>query len=151
MGTREIKKRSGIDGIIKGAKVCRLAAIAGGEPYIIPISFGYDGENLYFHTGLKGRKITAFEENQRVCFEFEEGVELIESGDNPCAWSFSFRSVIGYGEISELYGDKKRAGLNRIMEHYSGRDWELDQEMLAKARVWKLEITEISGRINEKK
>ena len=151
MGSSEIKKRSEIDGIIAGCRVCRLAVIAGGEPYIIPVSFGYDGENLYLHTGLKGRKITAFEANQRVCFEFEEGVELIESGERPCAWSFSFRSVIGYGEISEIYGDKKRAGLNRIMEHYSGREWEFDQEMMAKARVWKIEITDISGRINGKK
>ncbi|MBD3179861.1 MAG: pyridoxamine 5'-phosphate oxidase family protein [Candidatus Latescibacteria bacterium] len=151
MGTGEIKKRSEIDEIIAGCKVCRLAAIAGGEPYIIPISFGYDGKNLYLHTGLKGRKITAFEENPRVCFEFEEGVELIEGGDDPCSWSFSFRSVIGYGEISELYGDKKRAGLNRIMEHYSGREWEFDEEMMPKTRVWMIEISEISGRSHGEK
>ena len=42
----------------------------------MPVSFGYDGAALYFHTAPKGRKIDFIEANNRVCFEFEANVAL---------------------------------------------------------------------------
>lgn len=148
MGTEEVKERSGIDRIIAGCRVCRLALCVEGTPYIVPLSFGYDGENLYFHTGMEGRKVRGFESGSPVCFEFESGVELRTAEDDPCSWSFCYQSVIGYGSISELSGQEKAAGLNRIMLHYSGREWDFDPEVMERTRVWKLAVSEVSGRIS---
>jgi len=149
MGTRKITERTEIDRIIGSAQVCRLGMTDSGGPYIVPVSFGYDGGNIYFHTGTEGRKIDCFESGRPVCFEFEQGVELIKSPDNPCGWTFSFRSVIGYGTVSELEGREKIEGLNYIMAHYSERKWDnFDQRVLDKTRVWKIAVTEVSGRVN---
>ena len=40
---REISSRERIDEIIRGCEVCHLGKADGGEPYVVPVSFGYDG------------------------------------------------------------------------------------------------------------
>ena len=40
---REITGRSRIDEIIRGCEVCHLGKADGGEPSVVPVSFGYDG------------------------------------------------------------------------------------------------------------
>ena len=63
---REIASRQDIDSIIRSAPVCRLAFADGKEPYVVPVSFGYDGETIYIHTAKSGRKIDFIEANSRV-------------------------------------------------------------------------------------
>ena len=40
---REITNRTEIDAIIRSCQVCRVGLADGIEPYIVPMSFGYDG------------------------------------------------------------------------------------------------------------
>jgi uncharacterized protein len=51
----------------------RLACAHGGQPYIVPIYFAYDKENLYGVTTL-GRKIQWMRSNPLVCLEIDEQV-----------------------------------------------------------------------------
>jgi nitroimidazol reductase NimA-like FMN-containing flavoprotein (pyridoxamine 5'-phosphate oxidase superfamily) len=144
---REMKDRAEIDGVIRGCRICRLAFADSDEPYIVPLSFGYDGEALYFHTAIKGRKIDCIEANPRVCFELERNVRLEGGGNDPCDWTFSYESVIGYGTLGELVETEDRIfGLNRIMEQYTGREWEFQPEMLEGARIWRLDIESVTGK-----
>ena len=77
---REITGRENIEPILRACKTCRVAMIADGAPYVVPLNFGYtwddDGLTLYFHSGLKGKKIDALRADPRVCFELdtEQGV-----------------------------------------------------------------------------
>ena len=73
---REIITRKEIDSIIDSCDVCRLAFAVQNEPYLVPVSYGYDGEALYFHTAREGQKIDCIGANSRVCFEFERNVKL---------------------------------------------------------------------------
>ena len=70
---REITGRENIEPILRACKTCRVAMIADGAPYVVPLNFGYtwddDGLTLYFHSGLKGKKIDALRADPRVCFE----------------------------------------------------------------------------------
>jgi uncharacterized protein len=45
---REIQNREIIDEIISEAEVCRLGLSRDNHPYIVPVSFGYNGRCLYF-------------------------------------------------------------------------------------------------------
>jgi nitroimidazol reductase NimA-like FMN-containing flavoprotein (pyridoxamine 5'-phosphate oxidase superfamily) len=144
---REIADRTEIDTVIRGCRVCRLAFAAHGEPYIVPLSFGYDGVAFYFHTAPAGKKIDCIETDPRVCFELERDVRLGGEDNDPCSWTFSYESVIGYGTLVELAGTEERVfGLNRIMEHYTGREWEFGPEMLEGTRIWRLEIESMTGK-----
>ena len=79
---REITGRENIEPILRACKTCRVAMIADGAPYVVPLNFGYtwddDGLTLYFHSGLKGKKIDALRADPRVCFELdtEQGVSV---------------------------------------------------------------------------
>jgi nitroimidazol reductase NimA-like FMN-containing flavoprotein (pyridoxamine 5'-phosphate oxidase superfamily) len=144
---REIADRGEIDRIIAAAMVCRIAMARDDEPYVVPVSFGYDGRAIYIHTAGSGRKISFIEDNNRVCFEVETNVSLQTDESDPCNWTFAFESVIGYGTISELtIPAEKVAGLNRIMRHYSGRDWDIDQAAIASTRVWRIDIESVTGK-----
>jgi len=144
---REITSRAEIDAVIRASNVCRLAFAVDSEPYLVPVSFGYDGSALYFHTANSGRKIDCIEANNRVCFEMEWGVELIGHPERACDWTFAFDSVIGFGRIDELVSDDdKRHGLDRIMEHYSGRRWAIGPAAVSGLRVWRLAIESVTGK-----
>jgi nitroimidazol reductase NimA-like FMN-containing flavoprotein (pyridoxamine 5'-phosphate oxidase superfamily) len=76
-----------------------------------------------------------------VCVQFERGVELVADGDDACGWSFRYQSVIGFGSVVELADEpEKSCGLNQIMRHYSGRDWNFDRDRLASTRVWRVDL-----------
>jgi nitroimidazol reductase NimA-like FMN-containing flavoprotein (pyridoxamine 5'-phosphate oxidase superfamily) len=144
---KEISSRQEIDAIIRTALVCRIAMAAAGEPYVVPVSFGYDGEAIFIHTAKSGRKIEFIEANGRVCFEVEANVSLQTDDRDACKWSFTFESVIGHGTITELETAEGRVnGLNQIMLHYSGREWEIDDAATATTRVWRIDIDSVTGK-----
>ncbi len=150
---KEILAHEQLDAIIRGSQVCRLALVAEGRPYLVPLSFGYDGAAFFFHTAPAGRKIAAFLAGGEVCFECECNVEVRRgSEDNACQWSMNYESVIGYGLIAELTApDEKRHALNQIMRQYTGRDWTYPDATLARIRTWKLAITSLTGKVSKPK
>ena len=105
---REITGRENIEPILRACKTCRVAMIADGAPYVVPLNFGYtwddDGLTLYFHSGLKGKKIDALRADPRVCFELDT-----EQG------------VTGEGMEFAKTPDEKRNGFDIIMQHQTGR------------------------------
>jgi nitroimidazol reductase NimA-like FMN-containing flavoprotein (pyridoxamine 5'-phosphate oxidase superfamily) len=144
---REITRRADVDELVREALVCRLGFAVESEPYIVPVSFGFDGDFIYFHTAKTGKKIDFIEANRRVCFELERDVKLQQHPSNPCNWSFSYESVIGYGYVKELDApEDKFHGLNQIMIHYSGREWEFEAASLESTRVWRVEIESMTGK-----
>ncbi len=149
---REISRRSEIDEIIREAEVCRLAFAVDDEPYIVPVSFGYDGAALFFHTAKDGKKIDCIRANPRVCFELEHNVELVTHEAKPCDWGFAYESVIGHGTVIELSeSEGKRHGLNQVMRQYSGREWTMDEASMDRTRVWRLDIESVTGKRSAKK
>lgn len=149
---KEIADRRQIDDIIRGSLVCRVATAKDNTPYVVPMSFGYDGVAIYFHTAPAGKKTEHFEANPQVCFEFERNVELRRDQQTACKWSFDFESVIGYGTISELAEPaQKENALNEIMRQYSGSTWPFESASVAKVRVWNITITSMTGKQSKPK
>jgi nitroimidazol reductase NimA-like FMN-containing flavoprotein (pyridoxamine 5'-phosphate oxidase superfamily) len=144
---REITNRQEIDAIIRDCLVCRLAMARDDQPYLVPISFGYDGAAVYVHTAREGHKIAYLEAGSRVCFEFERNVELVEHATKACDWSFRYETVVGFGTPQELLEDsEKRHGLDQIMRQYSDRDWSYPQSVLNTARVWRISIDSVTAK-----
>jgi len=144
---KEIESRVEMDEIIRGSHVCRIALAMDNKPYIVPVSFGYDGESIYIHTAKEGKKINYIKNNNNICFEFEQNVKLFEDKKNACKWTFSYESVIGFGKIFELESSgQKEIGLNKIMFQYSGKEWVFGEDKLNNIRVWKIEITSMTGK-----
>jgi uncharacterized protein len=149
---KEVQDRSLIDQVIARAQVCRLALCKDNQPYVVPVSFGYDSTHIYFHTADEGMKLDYLAANNRVCFEMEHDVQLVADESSACKWSQSFYSVIGFGtvhEITEL--PQKMDALNHIMKHYSGREWDFGDHAFKKLKVWLITIDQISGKKSKDK
>ena len=143
---REITDLSEIEGIIHKAKVCRVAFADGNVPYIVPVCFGYEKGALYVHGADAGRKLDVLKKNNKVCFEMDEDVVIIP-GERACNFSTKYRSVIGVGKAHILKKDEdKLHGLNVIMQHYSGREFEFTKKELDTVLVWKIEIDSLTGK-----
>ncbi len=138
-----------IDHIIRASQVCRLGLAIDGEPYLVPVSFGYDGQALFFHTSKNGRKIEFFERNPRVCLEFENAVRLLRDNPDPCRWSFAYETVIGYGRVSELTElSEMESGLRHVVRHYAGEEVPFLVDKSLNARVWRVTIESLCGKRN---
>ena len=147
---KEIIDRKEIDAIIEAAPVCRMAMARDNQPYVVPLSFGYDGSSVYIHTADEGKKIDMIRANPNVCLEFEHQVEVLPDDDLPCKWSFTYQSVIAFGTISELKEpSQKEEGLTHVMRHYSDGELVYNPKAVAKTRVWKIEIDSMKGKRSE--
>ncbi len=147
---REITDRTDIDRIIDGCEVCHIAFAVNDDAYVVPVSYGYDGEYLYIHTAAAGKKIDCITANPRVCFVMERNVRLVAGESGPCKWTFKYESVIGYGKIEELIDlNDKNMGLSEIVRHYCGQRWTFEPHELGSARIWRLSIDTVAGKRSE--
>jgi len=148
---REITDRTEIDAILSKTKVLRVAFAVDNEPYVVPLSHGYDAGAgvLHFHTAVEGQKLDCIAANPRVCFEVEGPSQVKEGDERGCSWGMLYESVIGYGTIREIVDpEAKEAALQQIMRQQSGRDgdWSFAPKVAAVTRVWGLTIESVTGK-----
>jgi nitroimidazol reductase NimA-like FMN-containing flavoprotein (pyridoxamine 5'-phosphate oxidase superfamily) len=161
---REITDRADIEAILNEALVCRIGLADDGEPYVVPMCFGYDGTFLYLHSapeasknlsgsspvsslaGFDGKKITMIRKNPRCCFEVDICDRVIR-GDKPCSWGMRYRSVIGFGRAAILDDtEEKRHGLNCIMQHYGGDTHGFSESDLRSVTVIRIAVESMTGK-----
>jgi len=144
---QEITDKSVLEEILSHSKICRLAMIDNGLPYILPFNFGYLDNCIYIHSAPVGKKIDVLRENPLVCFEVEQKAEIIED-EIACKWSTLYRSVIGYGNV-EIVSDfkEKKHGLEIIMaQHGAKGKMEFDSKEVEFIVVLKLAISTMTGK-----
>ena len=145
--TREIiGDRDTIEGIIRSAQVCRIGLCDDGQPYVVPVCFGYADGVLYFHSAPRGRKVEALRKNDAVCCEFDVDVEIVRDGD-ACDWSVRYRSAIGFGKASIVEEpEEKRRALDTIVAQYGGKPQAYPDDTLRRTAVVKIEIESFTGK-----
>jgi uncharacterized protein len=79
-----------IDGLLRSEAIGRIGCYAFGRPYIVPITYAYDGEAVYGHS-REGLKLRMMRSHPEVCFE-------VDRMDSLSDW----QSVIAIGTFSEL-------------------------------------------------
>ena len=143
---REITNLEDVEEIMKKAKVCRIGLVDNGEPYVVPLCFGYERGALYFHGAEQGRKIDIIKRNNRVCFETDVDVEPVIAG-NPCDYTMKYRSVIGTGRAYILEDEEEKLhGLRLIMEKYTDDNFTRNKFRLDNVLVIKVDIDSIHGK-----
>ena len=79
-----------IDVVLRQETIGRIGCYAVGRPYVVPVTYAYDGAAVYAHS-REGLKLRAMRSNPRVCFEVDHMESLTE-----------WKSVIAMGTFSEL-------------------------------------------------
>jgi nitroimidazol reductase NimA-like FMN-containing flavoprotein (pyridoxamine 5'-phosphate oxidase superfamily) len=152
-GDREIADRARIDSIIRRCPVCHLGLISDGEPYVVPLSFGYDGVAVCLHMAPEGRKMDAVRSASRVCLEWDIPGELT-SALEACGWGTRYESVIAWGTPEFVtYAEGKRAALDLIMAHYAGgsgvAQWIYDERTLARTVIVRIPLESVTGKARD--
>jgi len=127
-----------IETTLRHHRVGRIGCSANDRPYVVPITYAYDGEFVYGYSGL-GRKIEVMREQPLVCFEVDEV-------DGDASW----RSVIAEGRYEELTdADDRRSALGRLGY---GTDQVVSRTTNGAPRlvVFRLRLSERSGRFERR-
>ena len=99
-----------------------------GYPYAVPLSYVFDGSDLYFHCAVSGHKLDAIRRYEKVSF-------CVVDQDRVVAEELTtyFRSVIVFGRARLLTEENaKRDALKKLAEKYApGREAEQQEEIRA--------------------
>ncbi len=143
--------RADIYGILDEGLVCHVGLVAHGQPVVIPMAYGRDGDRLVLHGSNISRIMTGMAEGAPVCVTVTlvDGVVLARSTFHS---SMNYRSVVAFGTARRIEGnDSRKAALDVITDHIAkGRAGEARDptaKELAVTEVIEVVIEEASAKI----
>jgi len=143
---QEITDRAELRAILEAARVCRVAMVDGDRPYLLPLSFALDGDDLILHSAREGRKLEVLRRNPRVCFEVEDGVSLVTAGE-ACDFTFRFRTVVGNGEAEFVEDPAERSRLLGLFgPRYGAPPHPPPDAEVRRTQVLRVRVTELTGK-----
>ena len=140
----EVTDRQEIINILDKCKIVHIGMVDDGEPYVVPLNYGYtlegDQLTLYMHGSLKGRKIDIMSRKPKIFFELCCDVTPFD-GKVACQFGTAYASIMGSGtvEILEDVEDKK-AGLSLFMKSQTGQDFAFNDKMVSAVNVMKVTV-----------
>ena len=99
MKTIVIEDKQRIESIILQADACFVGITdLEGNPYVVPMNFGYENDTLYLHSGPEGGKIEMLQRNNNVCITFSLGHKLVyQHKQVACSYSMRWESAMCRG------------------------------------------------------
>ena len=148
---RAVCDRDAVNHILDEALVCHVGFAADGQPFVIPMSYGRDGDALYIHGSVASRMLRNLDEGVPVCITVTlvDGLVLARSVFNH---SMNYRSVVILGTAT-LVDDpaEKLAALRAISEHLLPNRWDdsrpPSEKELKATSVLRLPINEFSAKV----
>lgn len=148
---REVTNLEDILSILDKAKILHLGLFDGEFPYVVPLHYGYEYKDeslvFYMHCAGEGHKLDLIRSNPQACIELECDVELVSGDQIPCQYGSTYASLIGRG-IAEILRDKeeKCKALSLLMNHQTGKAFEINEKMASTVEVIKVVVDEFSAK-----
>jgi len=76
MRTLPITDREEINNILKACKTCWVAMSDDNIPYVLPMNFALDGDDIILHSAQHGRMWETLKKNPQVCINWTLGEEI---------------------------------------------------------------------------
>ena len=119
-----------------------------GQPYGVAVSHVIDGDVIYFHCALEGRKLNNIRENAKVCMNFVASSYV--DGEN---YTHRYESAIAEGKAVILEDrEEKYHALQLIAKKYAPASFkDSDEYILPKmdmTGVVRVEMETLSGEVN---
>ena len=148
---REITNINEIHNIIHKARILHLGMFDGEYPYIVPLHYGYsfneDKLIFYMHGAKSGKKYELININPSVFIEIETDIALVSGGDIACKYGSAYASIMARGKASIVEAvDEKIAGLNLLMQHQTGKTFNINNQMALSVNVIKVESFDITAK-----
>ena len=148
---RGVYDRETANAILDEAFLCHVGFVADGQPYVIPTSYGRDGDVLYIHGSAASRMLRNLDKGIPVCITVTllDGLVLARSVFNH---SMNYRSVVILGTAT-LVDDpaEKIAALRALSEHILPDRWDdarqPNEKELKATSVLRIPIEEFSAKV----
>ena len=149
MKTVIIENKEQVEEIISRCDICFVGITdLEGNPYVIPMNFGYQDGVIYLHSGPEGGKVAMAERHPRICITFCEGHELVYMHRQvACSYSMKSRSVMCHGNVRFIEDmDEKRRILDIIMQQYTSDEFKYSEPAVRNVKVWEVKVEKMSCR-----
>jgi uncharacterized protein len=147
---RAVYDREAANRILDEAFLCHVGFTVDGQPFVIPTSYGRDGDVLYIHGSAASRMLRNLDKGVPVCVTVTllDGLVLARSVFNH---SMNYRSVVILGTATLVDGAEKLAALRALSEHIIPGRWDdsrqPNEKELKATSVLRLPITEFSAKV----
>lgn len=127
-----------------------VMALAGEEPYCVPLSFVRLGDALYFHCALQGRKLELLRADPRVCVSFVTDTQPLYIAEELNYTTF-FRSAVVTGRAFEVTDAREktealRALCQKLMPNDMADFDKAAAKSLSVTGVWGVRIDQAVGK-----
>ena len=139
-----------INNILSSQAVGRLACTDGKKPYIVPVTYTYNGKYIYGQTN-EGTKLKMLRKNPNVCFEVDMMMDMR-----------NWQSVIVYGKFEELKNEQAKKARDILFGHVFSLltsstihahehevTEELDDSNRMKYVMYRIKIRKVTGRFEK--
>jgi len=148
---RGVYDRQTIDAILDEGLVCHVGIASEGQPIVLPMNYGRDGDRLLLHGSAASRLMRGLAAGSPACFTVTllDGLVLARSAFHH---SMNFRSVVLFGSATPIADlAAKTAALRLISEHLLPGRWDQvrqpnDRELSA-TTVVEVPIHEASAKV----
>jgi nitroimidazol reductase NimA-like FMN-containing flavoprotein (pyridoxamine 5'-phosphate oxidase superfamily) len=117
LGEKAKYDKASVHAVLDAGLVAHVGLVQDGEPVVVPMLYGRDGDTLYLHGARKARVVRLLESTRKACVNVTllDGLVFARSA---FASSMNYRSVTVFGtaRLVDRLDDKKRA-LHVISEH----------------------------------
>jgi hypothetical protein len=148
---RAVYDRDAVNQILDEGFLCHVGFVADGQPYVIPTSYGRDGNVLYIHGSAASRMLRNLDQGVPVCITVTllDGLVLARSVFNH---SMNYRSVVILGTATLVNNSaEKLAALRALSEHILPHRWDdarqPNEKELKATSVLRIPIEEFSAKV----
>jgi hypothetical protein len=148
---RGVYDRETVYKILDEGFLCHVGFSVEGQPFVIPTSYGRDGDSLYIHGSAASRTLRQLKDGVRLCVTVTllDGLVLARSIFNH---SMNYRSVVILGKATLVDGSaEKLAALRVLSEHIIPHRWDdvrqPNERELKATSVLRLPIEEFSAKV----
>ena len=135
-------------------KNCEYATLAttnpDSSPYAVPVSIVLEGQTVYLHCALLGKKLDNIAQNPRVCLSCVGHTRLL-----PQDFSTEFESAVATGRAAMVTDEGEKIHALRLIclkyapSNMQAFDGEI-AKMLSRTGVLKIEIESVTGKATKK-
>ncbi len=142
-----VVSRAEMEQILREETIGYLGLSEDGQPYVVPLNYGYLEGKILFHCALTGMKLDHMQANPQVCFTVgrQSGEVRRHAEGNPC--HIDSESVICYGQariIEDL--EERKAALDAFNRCFRSDADGISLEATANCCAVEIKITEMTGR-----
>ena len=150
---KQVADRAVLDAVLDAGRVAHVAVRdEHGQPYVVPVGYGRDGDSVLFHGSTGSRLFRTLADGASTCLTVTllDGLVVARSLFES---SMHYRSAMVLGSASPVEGEQKLSALETLSEHLMpGRSAEArgpNSKELAATLVLALPLTEWSVKVSD--